>query len=79
MTQLTAAFRRMALTYIPSRGNFVSVRVGDAARVNRRLLDAGIIVRPIANYGLPEFLRVSIGLPEENARFLAGLEAALAT
>jgi histidinol-phosphate aminotransferase len=78
MTQLTAAFHRMGLKYIPSRGNFVSVRVGDAATVNRRLLDAGIIVRPIGNYGLPEFLRVSIGLPEENVRFLAALETALA-
>jgi histidinol-phosphate aminotransferase len=46
--------------------------------VYAKLLAAGIIVRPIANYGMPEYLRVTVGLPEHNARFLAALEAALA-
>ena len=62
---------------MPSHGNFVLVRVGDAAAVYERLLRAGVIVRPVAGYGLPEWLRVSIGLPEENERFLAALPAAL--
>jgi histidinol-phosphate aminotransferase len=75
--QLTAAFERLKLKYIPSYGNFVLVHIGDAARVNQALLKQGVIVRPVANYGLPEYLRISIGLPEENAIFIAALEKAL--
>jgi len=75
--QLTAAFDRLGLAYVPSFGNFVLVKVGDGAGVNLALLTRGIIVRPVGNYGLPEWLRVSIGLPEENAAFLAALEAVL--
>ena len=78
MAQLTAAFADMGLEWIPSCGNFVAVRVGDGARVNRRLLEQGIIARPIDGYGMPEWLRVSIGLPAENARFIAALRGALA-
>jgi histidinol-phosphate aminotransferase len=76
--QLTAAFERLGLRYIPSFGNFVLVHIGDAARVNEALLKRGVIVRPVTNYGLPEYLRVSIGLPEENATFIAALAQALA-
>ncbi|MFM2398835.1 MAG: hypothetical protein RL341_992 [Pseudomonadota bacterium] len=76
--QLTAAFERMGLKYIRSYGNFVLVHIGDAAAVNEALLKRGVIVRPVANYGLPQYLRVSIGLPEENAAFIAALEQALA-
>jgi histidinol-phosphate aminotransferase len=75
---LQGAFERMGLAYVPSYGNFVLVKVGDAAAVYERLLRAGVIVRPVANYGLPEWLRVSIGLPQENEIFLAALEKALA-
>ena len=78
MAQLTAAFAEMGLEWIPSFGNFVTVRVGNAARVDRSLLSQGVIVRPIGGYGLPEWLRVSVGLPEENARFIAALKQALA-
>ncbi len=77
MEQLTEAFAAMGLQWIPSAGNFVSVKVGDAAAVNTALLKQGVIVRPIAGYGMPEWLRVSIGLPWENARFIAALEQAL--
>jgi histidinol-phosphate aminotransferase len=49
----------------------------DAAGVFQRLLKSGVIVRPIAGYGMPDFLRVSIGLPEENQRFLDSLARAL--
>jgi histidinol-phosphate aminotransferase len=76
--QLTAAFERMGLKYIRSYGNFVLVHIGDAAAVNEALLKRGVIVRPVANYGLPQHLRVSIGLPDENAAFIAALEQALA-
>jgi histidinol-phosphate aminotransferase len=80
---LTAAFERLGLEYVPSDGNFVLVRVGDddgaGAHVNLELLKQGVIVRPVGNYGLPQWLRVTIGLPEENAAFLAALERTLAT
>jgi histidinol-phosphate aminotransferase len=78
MAQLTAAFAGLGLEWIPSSGNFVTVRVGDGEKVNRALLAQGVIVRPLAAYGLPQWLRVSIGLPGENARFIAALRRALA-
>jgi histidinol-phosphate aminotransferase len=56
----------------------VLVKVGDAGAVYQRLLEQGIIVRPVANYALPEWLRVTIGLPDENRRLLAALRVALA-
>lgn len=78
MAQLQSAFEEMDLAYIPSAGNFISVDVGpDAALINQSLLEQGVIVRPIGGYGLPRHLRVSIGLPEENARFIAALSSAL--
>jgi histidinol-phosphate aminotransferase len=77
MQTLIAAFRRMKLSWIPSFANFVSVRVPKAAEVFQRLLRQGVIVRPIAGYGLPEYLRVTIGTEAENARFLEALEATL--
>jgi len=78
MRDLTAEFSRLGLDYIPSRGNFVTFHVGDGARVNQRLLQEGVIVRPLAGYGMPEWLRVTIGTAEENARFLTALPNALA-
>jgi histidinol-phosphate aminotransferase len=77
MRQITEGLLDLGLEFIPSCGNFVTFRAGDAAAVNARLLRDGVIVRPIAGYGLPEHLRVTIGLPEENARFLSALERAL--
>lgn len=75
MKQLTAAFKRMGLDYIPSAGNFVSVDVGQpAAGINEGLLRNGVIVRPVASYGMPNHLRVSVGLERENRRFLAALQ-----
>lgn len=78
LQRLESAFHELGLAYVPSRGNFVLVKVGPAARVYQELLKRGVIVRPVANYGLPEWLRVSVGLPEENERFLAALPSALA-
>jgi histidinol-phosphate aminotransferase len=76
--QLTQAFDALALDYVPSFGNFVLVKVGNddgaGARVNLALLRRGVIVRPVGNYGLPQWLRVSIGLPEENAAFIEALK-----
>jgi histidinol-phosphate aminotransferase len=80
--QLTRAFEELGLEYVPSHGNFVLVRVGDddgaGARVNIALLKQGVIVRPVGAYGLPQWLRISIGLPEENAKFIEALKKALA-
>jgi histidinol-phosphate aminotransferase len=78
MEQLVAAFRELGLEWIPSAGNFVTFKVGDAIGVNQALLRQGVIVRPIAAYGMPQWLRVSIGLVEENARFIEALRQALA-
>ncbi|MDD2988963.1 MAG: histidinol-phosphate transaminase [Zoogloea sp.] len=77
MAQLTAGFATLGLEWIPSAGNFVTFKVGDGAKVNQSLLRQGVIVRPIGGYGMSEWLRVSIGLESENARFLEALPAAL--
>ena len=77
MEQLTSGFDALGLDWIPSYGNFVSVRVGNSAEVFNKLLEQGVIVRPIAGYGLPEHLRISVGLETENARFLETLTAIL--
>ena len=77
LKQLAQGFRALGLEFIPSYGNFITLRVNDAARIYRELLAAGVIVRPIAGYGMPEHLRVTVGLPEQNARFLAELGRAL--
>ena len=53
------------------------VKVGDATKVYGALLRQGVIVRPVANYGLPEWLRITVGLADENARFLEALGNAL--
>jgi histidinol-phosphate aminotransferase len=71
--QLQSAFETLGLTYLPSYSNFVLVKVGDAARVNLELLKRGVIVRPVKGDGLPEWLRVSIGLPQENQKFIDAL------
>jgi len=75
MEQITAGFKRLGIGYIPSYGNFVSFRIGNATAMYRSLLGKGVIVRPVANYGMPEYLRVSIGLETENAKFLQALGA----
>jgi len=73
MAQILAGLQALGLEYIVPHGNFVTFRVGDGAGVNQKLLQQGVIVRPIAGYGLPEWLRVTIGTEAENARFLAAL------
>ena len=77
MAQIVSGLKRLGCTHIPSHGNFVTFRLADAALVNQKLLQQGVIVRPIAAYGMPEWLRVTIGSEGENARFLAALEASL--
>ncbi len=77
MAQLIQGFNKLGLDYITSYANFVSFKVANVAQVNQLLLQNGVIVRPIANYEMPEYLRVSIGLFSENARFLEILEQIL--
>jgi len=77
LRQLEAGLEALSIRYVRSHGNFILIDVGDAAAVNLALLRQGVIVRPVANYGLPSFLRVTVGLPAENARFLAALESAI--
>lgn len=77
MAQITQGLTALRLEFIPSFGNFVSFKVTNAAQVNQQLLKNGVIVRPIANYEMPDYLRVSIGLFSENARFLEVLKTIL--
>jgi histidinol-phosphate aminotransferase len=77
MQQLAKGFEQLGLAYIPSAGNFVCVEVGEAGRVYENLLRAGVIVRPVANYGMPRHLRVTVGLVNENQRFLDALKKVL--
>lgn len=77
IAQLQAGFERLELRYVPSYGNFVLVEVGDAAAVNEAMLRAGVIVRPVANYGLPTWLRITVGLAHENEAVLKVLGQAL--
>ena len=70
MAQISQGLQQLGLAFIPSFANFISFKVANAAQVNQKLLQNGVIVRPIANYDMPEYLRVSIGLFSENARFL---------
>jgi histidinol-phosphate aminotransferase len=77
MAQLAAGLADLGIETVPSKGNFLLAKVGDAARINAELLKRGVIVRPVANYGLPEHLRVSVGLAGQNARFLDALKACL--
>jgi histidinol-phosphate aminotransferase len=83
MSQLESGFAKLGLKWIASAGNFVSVGIPrsggkpQAGVVFEKLLRQGVIVRPVAGYAMPDHLRVTIGLPEENDRFLAALKNAL--
>ncbi len=72
--QLMAGLHELGLPSITSVANFISFHAGDAAGIFQKLLKRGIIIRPIANYGLPEYLRVSVGLEKENSLFLRALK-----
>nr|WP_051418774.1 histidinol-phosphate transaminase [Thioalkalivibrio paradoxus] len=79
LRQVEAGLRDRGLGFIPSVGNFITFDVRQPpGPVYEQLLRQGVIVRPVANYGLPTHLRVTIGRDEENARFLQALDAVLA-
>jgi len=77
MRQVEEGAKKLGIEWIPSHGNFITLRVGKANEVFRRLLKRGVIVRPVGNYQLPEHLRVTIGTAQENERFLSALAASL--
>lgn len=70
---LQAEFLDMDLEFVPSHANFVLVRVGDGKKVFEALLRRGIIVRAMGSYGLPEWIRVSVGTMPQNQTFVAEL------
>jgi histidinol-phosphate aminotransferase len=77
MAVLERRLKRLGLETIPSCANFITFRLRRAGAVYEKLLRQGVIVRPIGGYGMPDHLRVTIGTPKENERFLAALESAL--
>jgi len=71
MARLINGFERLGLFYIESVANFITVDTGrPAAELYERLLREGVIVRPLLNYGMPNHLRITVGLPDENERLL---------
>ena len=72
-TRVAGALATAGIEHIPSYGNFILLRVGAGRAVFQQLMRRGVIVRPVDNYQLPEWIRVSIGLPRENDTFLGHL------
>ena len=77
MEELTQGLTLMGLEYIPSFGNFVCFKIKNAGKIYQRLLELGVIVRPVANYDMPDYLRVSIGSEREIGKFLFVLAQAI--
>ena len=77
MEHITLGLKALGLEYMPSYGNFISFKIGNGLKRYRRLLELGVIVRPIASYDMPDYLRVSIGLESENEKFLSALKQVL--
>jgi len=77
-TYLQNAFAEMNLDYLPTMGNFISVNVRqDGLTLYQKLLEQGVIVRPVANYDMPEYLRITIGTQQQNERFIETLKQCL--
>ncbi|MEO8386432.1 MAG: histidinol-phosphate transaminase, partial [Betaproteobacteria bacterium] len=77
LSLLKAEFAKRGLATIPAYGNFITFKIDNAKRVFESLLKQGVIVRPIAGYGLPDYLRVTIGTEAQNRRFIAALDNAM--
>jgi histidinol-phosphate aminotransferase len=75
MEYLKREIDKLGLEQVPSRANFILLRVGDGGAIFKRLLQRGVIVRPMGAYDLPEHIRVTIGTMKENARFINELKA----
>jgi len=74
---LSARLSQLGIFFLPSEANFLLVRVGDGTRVCQSLKDRGVLVRQLDALGLPGYIRVSVGGPDDNERFIEGLKAAL--
>ena len=77
LAQLGEGFRRLGLEFVPGQGNFLLVKVGDGAKVFAALQQRGLIVRPVKPYGLPEWVRITVGTGAQNQRLLATLAEVL--
>ena len=77
LAYLEKEFKRLKLEFVPSCANFVLVKVGAGDRIFHVLQRHGVIVRPMRGYKMPDWLRVTVGLPEENRRFIGALRAEL--
>jgi histidinol-phosphate aminotransferase len=77
LATLGEGFRKLGLEFVPGQGNFLLVKVGDGTAVFDRLQRQGVITRPVKGYGLPEWLRVTVGTPAQNERLLRTLPSAL--
>ena len=73
----TEAFQKLGLEFVPSAGNFILVRVGEGQRIFEAIQKLGVIVRPMGGYQLPEWIRISVGTPEENDRCIKTLQTVL--
>jgi histidinol-phosphate aminotransferase len=68
----------MGLEYVPTQSNFFLIRVPEGGkRTYERMLREGVIIRAMDSYGLPEYIRINVGLPEENDRFIRSLKRVL--
>ena len=75
---LQKSFTEMSLDFLPTMGNFISVNLKrDGQAIYDALLKKGVIVRPVGNYNMPEFLRITIGTEEQNKRFIKTLKEVL--
>jgi histidinol-phosphate aminotransferase len=70
----TREFRKLGLEFVPSYANFILVRVGDGQRIFTEMQKLGIIVRPMGGYQLAEWIRISVGTPQQNERCLEALK-----
>ncbi len=68
---------KLSLEYVPTEANFFLIKVGDGKMIYDGLLKKGVIVRPMAGYGLGEYIRINVGTPEENKRFIETLQSVL--
>ncbi len=77
MRWLKKQFDALGLAFVNSHANFIMVEIEDAAAINEALLQQGVIVRPLASYGLPNWLRITVGLAEDNTRLIDTLRSIL--
>jgi histidinol-phosphate aminotransferase len=77
LAYLEKEFKKLKLEFVPSCANFILVNVGDGDKVFRGLQQRGVIVRPMRGYKMPGWVRVTVGVPEENRKFINALKKEL--